>query len=172
MDCSPLQLIVIAFTDEKVPQDIADLLRASSTNGVIRLIDGALLVKGDEGDIEVRAAPELELENGPWAGTLISAFFDDSGRSAAALRQAAAEDRAPRAAFEFGIGIDDLAEIVDAIPRASSALALIVGHRWNAGFAESISIDRGVILALGSVVSRTLLEFSEFGTETRGQRNP
>jgi uncharacterized membrane protein len=172
MDCSPLQLIVIAFTDETVPQDIADLLRASSANGVIRLIDGALLVKGDEGDIEVRSAPGLEIESGPLSGALIAAFFDDSGRSAAVLHQVASEGRASKAAFEFGIGIDDLAEIVDAIPRASSALALVVGHRWNAGFAESIAIDRGVILAQGSVVSRTLLELSVAGIESRARGNP
>lgn len=152
----PLQLMVIAFPDGRLPAGVAGQLSASRANGVIRLIDGALLFKADEGEVTVRPVPELELDDSPLAGTLIATLFSEGSLQGSGHVPDPSGDVASMARYEFGIAADDLGEIIDTIPRASAVLVLLVEHRWNAGFAESVAVDRGTMLVQGWITRETV----------------
>lgn len=156
MNCWPLQLAVIAFPDGALPAGVADQLHASRANGVIRVIDGASLAKGEEGEIEVRAIRDLALDDSPLAGKLAEALFRGGADEAPTLCRDQVRAILPATHVGFGLSVDDLAEIVDGIPRASIALVLLIEHRWNAGFAESVAVDRGTILAQGWITPTTV----------------
>jgi hypothetical protein len=163
MDGWPLQLLVVTLADGVPPGGLLDQVRASRAAGVIHVVDGGIIHKGDDGELSQRPAG-IELDPGPYAGKLISLLF---GYGAANEATSWHGELARLAAGEpqlFGLSSDDLAEIADAIPRASDALVLLIEHRWTAGFAESVAVDRGVLLAQGPIVPRTVLELSAGST--------
>jgi hypothetical protein len=147
----PLHLLVVTFADDALPSHVADQLRSSRERGVIRVLDGGMLIKGDEGDIEFRVLPDLLLDDSALPGRLVSALFGLDPETGQFGEEAVATEET-RA---FGLSADDLAEIIDGIPRASIALVLLVEHLWIAGFAESADDDRGILLAQGWVTPAT-----------------
>lgn len=158
MDRWPLHLLVVALPDGEVPSGVLDQLRASRATGAIHLIDGGILSKGNDGELTLRPAPELELDPTPNAAELVARLFAcGQGEQSDTWTVDAARIAAGRPQL-FGLSVDDLAEIADEIPRATEALALVIEHRWNAGFAESAAVDRCTLLALGSVVPQTVIE--------------
>jgi hypothetical protein len=158
MDRWPLHLLVVALPDGEVPSGVLDQLRASRATGAIHLIDGGILSKGNDGELTLRPAPELELDPIPNAAELVARLFAcGQGEQSDTWTVDAARIAAGKPHL-FGLSADDLAEIADEIPRASGALALVIAHRWNAGFAESAAVDRCTVLAQGSIVPQTVLD--------------
>jgi hypothetical protein len=144
--------MVVAFPDESLPSSVVAQLHSSRERGVIRVLDGGMLIKGDEGDIELRAVIDLPLDDTPFAGSLARALFESDAETGT-CSGAAIAGNGPNA---FGLTGDDLAEIIDAVPRASAALVLLIEHRWIAGFAESVIDDRGTFLAQGCITPETV----------------
>lgn len=161
VDIWPLHLIVVALAEGRISRGLLDQLHASRAAGVIQLIDSGIVHKGNDGEISRRGCPGIELDPSPHTGKLVNVLFDigpadESQRLKSEM--ARVMDAAPQL---FGLSPDDLAEIADAIPRCSDALILLVEDRWSAGFTESVAAERGVVLAEGSIVPRTLLELSD-----------
>lgn len=169
MDSWPLQLIVVALPEGDLPASLIGQLHASRAQGVILLIDGGIVRKGNEGELSIRSAEKLELDddprNGKLAGLLLGcdAAGDTNDVSAEVMCHTTSEEGL------FGLSADDLAEIADGIPRGSNALVLLIEHRWTAGFAESVEVEQGTLLAHGSIVPRTI---SEVCREGIGSRRP
>lgn len=155
-----LQLVIVALDGAAVPSGLADQLDASRANGVIHLIDGGMLHKGDEGELSMRPAPDIELDEGPYAGWLAGQLFGCGSTGGPHAWRAELERLATSDQQIFGLTADELAEIADAIPRASDALVLLIEHRWTAGFAETAAVAGGVLLAQGCIGPRTLLDLS------------
>src|SRR5215207_258294 len=142
MDPWPMQLIVVALAEDLPSSGLLDQLRASRAAGVIQVIDAGIVHKCDEGAFSLRPAPGIELDRGPYAGKLVRLLFgfgvsDKPNVWRAELARAASEK--PQL---FGLSCDDLAEIADAVPRASDALVLLIEHRWTTGFVESVADAR------------------------------
>ena len=158
MDCWPLHLLVVALLDGGLPSEVLDQLRASRATGVIHLIDGGILTKGNDGELSLRPVRELEFDAGREAVQLAALLFargecdGPDARRGDLARLAAGKPRL------FGLSADDLAEIADEVPRSSEALVLVIEHRWTAGFVESVAVDRCTVLAQGLVVPQTLLD--------------
>lgn len=158
MQSWPLQLLIVALPEGESPAGLLGLLQASRANGVIRLIDGGIVRKGEDGDLSTHRVQALEFDDDPRNGKLAGLLFgcDAAGRvtdaSIEAMCQATAEPHV------FGLSANDLAEIADGIPRASDALVLLVEHRWTVGFAESVDVQQGTLLAHGSIVPQTIIE--------------
>jgi hypothetical protein len=163
MDGLPLQLVVVAFDGAAVPPGLLDQLDASRASGVIHLIDGGLLHKGDEGELSMRPASGIELDPGPYAGRLAGLLFGCVATNRSSVWRAELDRVIDSEQQVFGLSIDELAEIADAIPRASDALVLLIEHRWTAGFAETTAVAGGVLLAQGFVSPRTLLDLAANG---------
>lgn len=171
MDRWPLHLWIVALPNGAMPSGVLDQLRASRATGAIHLIDGGILSKGDDGELSLRPAPELELDSTPHAAELVARLFACGvGEQPDAWTGDAARLVSGRPHL-FGLSADDLAEIADEIPRASEALALVIEHRWIAGFAESVAVDRCTVLAQGSVVPQTVLELVS-GARSRFEPTP
>jgi hypothetical protein len=158
MDCWPLQMMVVTLDKALPSRGLLDQLHASRAAGVIQVIDSGIVHKGNEGELSVRPASGIELDPGPYTGKLLKLLFGcETADETAAWRSEMAQSAATAPQL-FGLSSDDLAEIADAIPRASDALVLLIEHRWTAGFAETVAVDQGVLLAQGAIVPRTLLE--------------
>jgi hypothetical protein len=158
MDGWPLQLVVVALDGGAVPRGLLDQLHASRSSGVIHLIDGGLLHKGDEGELSMRPAPRIELDAGPYTGRLAGPLFGCGSTGGSNAWRAELNRIATSEQQVFGLSADELAEIADAIPRASDALVLVLEHRWTAGFAETAAVAGGALLAQGCIGPRTVLE--------------
>lgn len=158
MDRWPLHLLVVALPNDTMPSEVLDQLRASRATGVIHLVDGGILVKGNDGELSLRAAPELELDATPEAAQLAAQLFSCGEREHSTARRSDLVRVAAGKPQLFGLSADDLAEIADGIPRASESLVLVIEYRWFAGFVESAAVDGCTVLAQGCVVPRTLLE--------------
>lgn len=158
MDGWPLQLMVVALDGVAVPSGLLDQLHASRSSGVIHLIDAAMLHKGDDGELSMREAPGIQLDDSPYAGRIAGRLFgcDAPGDPAVWSSLPDASEESERRVF--GLSADELAEIADAIPRASDVLVLAIEHRWDAGFAETVEMDGGMLLAQGCIGQRTLLD--------------
>jgi hypothetical protein len=163
MDVLPLQLVVVAFDGVAVPPGLLDQLDASRASGVIHLIDSGLLHKGDEGELSVRPAPGIELDPGPYAGRLAALLFGCGQTNGSSVWRAELDRIVDAEQQVFGLSVDELAEIADAIPRASDALVLLIEHRWTAGFAETTAVAGGALLAQGFVGPCTLLDLANNG---------
>ena len=164
MDGWPLQLVVVALDGGAVPRGLLDQLHASRSSGVIHLIDGGLLHKGNEGELSIRPAPGIELDASPYAGRLAGPLFG-CGAPGGTNAWRTELDRVETSEQQvFGLSADELAEIADTIPRASDVLVLVIEHRWSAGFAETAAVDGGILLAQGCIGPRTLLELGGSGT--------
>lgn len=154
-----VQLAVVTSPGESLAADVLDLLLQSRARGVIRLVDAATLSKGNDGEIAVRPVPGLELDDSSLAGTLAATLFVSepqrpSAGCRAVLNQTTRRARANR--HTPGLSADDLAEIVDAMPPVSTAIVLLIEHRWITGFEESLADAQGVLLASGWVTPATL----------------
>lgn len=158
MECWPLQLLVIALPEEASLAGLVDLLQTSRANGVIRLIDGGIVRKHDEGELSLHQVPELTFDPDPRTGHLARVLFGCD--AAGGAKDWSVDDvcRPAVAAQLFGLSADDLAEIADEIPRASNVLVLLIEHRWTSGFVESVATEQGALLAHGSIVPRTVQE--------------
>jgi len=163
MDGWPLQLVVVALDSDAVPRGLLDQLHASRSSGVIHLIDGGLLHKGDEGELSMRPAPSIELDAGPFAGRLAGPLFG-CGAPGGTNAWRAELDRAVSSKQQvFGLSADEIAEIADAVPRASDVLVLLIEHRWTTGFAETVVVAGGTLIAQGCIGPRTLLDLAGSG---------
>ena len=167
MEVWPLELIVVSFATGHISTGLLDQLRASRTAGVIHIVDGGIVRKGTNGELSLRPAHEIEFDRGPYTGKLMGLLFGDETAGEWRRWQEQLAHVATRGPQRFGLSADDLAEIVDAIPRASEALALVVEHRWTAGFVESVAVDQGVILAEGVIVPQTLTDLIGRSEENR-----
>lgn len=154
----PLQLIVVGLGRDSMPQGLLDQLRASRASGVIHLIDGGLLRKGDEGELSMRPAPGIQLDDSPFAGWLAGWLFGCGAGGGANAWLAELNPAVDSERQIFGLSADELAEIADAIPRSSDVLVLLIEHRWDAGFVETAEVEGGMLLAQGAIALPTLLE--------------
>jgi|SRR5690349_3278403 hypothetical protein len=158
MDRWPLELVVVSLAGGQPSGGLLDQLRASRAAGVIRVVDGGIVRKGDEGELSARPAMGIELDQGPYSGKLVSLLFGCGAVAEPAGWRQELSRNAANAPQLFGLSSDDLAEIADAIPRASDVLVLLIEYRWTTGFVESVAVDQGMLLAQGAIVPSTLLD--------------
>lgn len=112
MTIGPLELLVITYEDEAIPDTIGRELGALEHAGSVRIVDLAVIVT-DDGRPTVRMARELtEAELRPFAGAL--------GDLMGLLRPA------------------DIDRAVAAMPTRGRALVALVEHTWATGLRDAV----------------------------------
>jgi hypothetical protein len=159
----PLHLMMVDLPGGEIIPGLLDQVRSSCAAGVIQVIDGGIVRKGEDGELSFAPASELPLADDPRTGKLARLLFGFEANPAALDWVNCLPGQENLEPQLFGLSSDDLAEIVDAIPRASDTLVLLIEHRWNSGFAESVSVGNGVLLAQGAIVPRTVRELFRNG---------
>jgi uncharacterized membrane protein len=141
----PVQILVVGFTETNFRGEALDELKRLTDEGIVRLVDLAVVSKDDQGDV---AAVELSglsdeesAELGALAGAMIGLGMDgEEGMEAGAIAGA-------EAAEEGFIGEEEVWSIADAIPVGTTAAVALIEHRWAIPLRDAIRRAGGVALA-------------------------
>jgi uncharacterized membrane protein len=141
MGLGPIEVIEIAFPGNEFTGDIIPELEKLVDAGTITVIDGVVIVKGADGEVEF-------------------VEFDQDGANEAAARLSSVLDQA-----EALISDEDVEALAEALDPNSSAAILVFEHTWAKPFRNAIVESGGILAAnfriAGATVDQLLDELSE-----------
>jgi uncharacterized membrane protein len=155
----PIQLVVIGFPPDA--QFRGEIIRALSDlrgHGVIRLIDALFVRKDAEGRVNASIREsDLTLHERETLGAIVGGLLGlmaggdrESEALGATLAAQAIADNA------FGFGISDLQNVKDQIPPGSSAMVLLIEHRWALELKGAVRNAGGVPIIQGFITPEAL----------------
>jgi Family of unknown function (DUF6325) len=130
-EMGPIDYVVLEWPGKQPKGDVAPLILDLHDRGVIRILDIALMVKGDDGSV---AAIDLGAANGDGGG-----FSDFEGASSGLLGQ------------------EDLEEAAGALKPGTSAAVLVWENRWAAPVAVALRRSGGQLVATGRLPVQAIL---------------
>jgi hypothetical protein len=130
-EMGPIDYIVLEWPGRQPKGDVAPLIIDAVDRGLIRILDIALMVKGDDGSV---AALDLGEINGDSAG-----FSEFEGASTGLLAQG------------------DLEEAAAALAPGTAAAILMWENRWAAPIAVAIRKSGGQLVASGRIPVQGIL---------------
>jgi uncharacterized membrane protein len=143
----PVQILVVGFGDGgDFKGEVMDELKRLTDEGIVRLVDLAVVSKDAEGDVtsvEVSGLTDEESQElGALAGAMIGLGMegDEEGMEAGAIAGA-------EAAEDGFIGDEEVWSIADAIPPGSTAAVALIEHRWAIGLRDAVRRAGGMALA-------------------------
>ena len=144
MTMGPVQLLVFAFDRPDFDGSVIAELERLKENGVVRLIDGAVIYKDAGGDVAIYERSDLTIEEAEELGAVVGALI---GLGAAGEEGAELGAEVGAEAAEEGFGLfdaEDLEDIIEDLPEDSAVAALLLEHRWAIPFREA-AFDAGGI---------------------------
>ena len=154
----PLQLVVIGLLERASASSIADIVRRINEPENVRLIDAIVATKSGEGGISVSddlAGNVRETER--IDGMLRLSLFGGEFEEHSAILSNVSSGFLSNQFGDFGLVEAQVLEIADLIPRNSSALFLLIEHRWELRFKEEVVDFGGSVLANGLISPATLV---------------
>jgi uncharacterized membrane protein len=153
----PVQILVVGFQETNFQGQVLDELKRLTDEGIVRLVDLAVVSKDDAGDIAAveLSGPSAEesAELGALAGAMIGLGMDgEEGMEEGAIAGA-------EAAEEGFIGEEEVWSIADAIPEGTTAAVALIEHRWAIPLRDAIRSAGGVALADSWVHPEDLVAF-------------
>jgi hypothetical protein len=130
-EMGPIDYIVLEWPGAQPKGEVAPLILDLHDRGIIRILDIALMVKGDDGSV---AAIDLGAANGSSGG-----FSEFEGASTGLLGQ------------------DDLEEAAEALQPGTSAAVLLWENRWAAPVAVALRRTGGQLVASGRIPVQAIL---------------
>jgi hypothetical protein len=130
-EMGPIDYIVLEWPGRQPKGEVAPLILDLHERGIIRILDIALMVKGDDGSV---AAVDLGETNGDGGG-----FSDFDGATSGLLGQ------------------DDLEEAAEALNPGTSAAVLVYENRWAAPVAIALRRSGGQLVATGRLPVQAIL---------------
>ena len=129
-EMGPIDYIVLEWPGRQPSGEAVPLLLDLVDRGIIRILDVAFLVKGDDGSVAAVDVGSLGEE---------SEFTEFAGASSGVL------------------GEDDLAEAATALEPGTSAAVLVWENRWAAPVAAGIRRSGGQLVASGRIPVQAIL---------------
>jgi uncharacterized membrane protein len=130
-DMGPIDYVVLEWPGRQPKGEVAPMILDLHDRGIIRIIDVALMVKGEDGSV---AAVDLGAANGDSAG-----FSEFEGATSGLLGQ------------------DDLEEAAEALAPGTSAAVLVYENRWAAPVAVALRRSGGQLVATGRLPVQAVL---------------
>jgi len=143
-EMGPIDYVVLEWPGRQPKGDVAPMILDLHDRGIIRILDIALMVKGDDGSV---AALDLGAAEGNGGG----GFADFDGASSGLLGQ------------------EDLEEAAEALAPGTSAAVLLWENRWAAPVAVALRKSGGQLVASGRLPVQAILaalEAAEAEAET------
>jgi uncharacterized membrane protein len=158
MAFGPIQILAVGFaSNDRFEGRIADELIAASDAGTIRLIDVLFVIREDD-EVGVMRASDLDEEQREELGAAVGALIGLGAAGIDGFVEGA--ELGAEVMAEGGLGIlEDIADdLVEELPEGTSALLLIIEHRWAIGLRDAVLDAGGVLLAnrwlgIGELVS-------------------
>ena len=128
-EMGPIDYVVLEWPGEQPVGDVVPLILDVIDRGIIRVLDIAVVAKGDDGSIAT-----LDL------GALDDASFAEFDGASAGL-----------------LGDDDLEEAAEALKPGTSAAVLVWENRWAAPIAVALRRSGGQLVASGRIPVQAIL---------------
>lgn len=133
VDAADLDLMVWSFEDMDQAEEALKTLKSLEKSKQIHLLNVAVIVKGMDGKVSLREMKEVETRRGTLTGAisggLVGLLIGPGGAIIGAAAGAAAGRRSAKQ-VEVGISNERLKAFQEAMPDGSSAIVLIIEHRW------------------------------------------
>ena len=140
MKPEPVQALVMGFTGDAAKAGIAAELEELRRHGAIRIVDLLFLTKSEDGVIDVVESPDRESAIGPLrmsgGNTVAGTGVFDPAVFAKTSRESTTSFNA-----------SDIWYLARAMPRGTSAAAVLIEHRWATRLNEVIARAGGVVRA-------------------------
>jgi uncharacterized membrane protein len=142
----PVQVLVIGFEEPHFTGRILPELERLRLLDVVRLIDLAVVQKGENGDLDVYRQSDLPQEDATELGALIGALIGLGAGTGEGVEAGAAEGAA---ALEDGHVLEESTVwyLADTIPEGTAAAIALIEHRWAIPLREKIVEAGGFALA-------------------------
>jgi hypothetical protein len=143
-EMGPIDYVVLEWPGRQPKGDVAPLILDLHDRGIIRILDIALMVKGDDGSV---AAIDIGAAEGNGGG----GFSEFEGATTGLLGQ------------------EDLEEAAEALAPGTSAAVLLWENRWAAPVAVAVRKSGGQLVASGRLPVQAILaalEAAEAEAET------
>ncbi len=128
-----LELVMIMFDDEDAADDAYKGVRTMQTDGMIDILDAAMLVKRRDGTSQIRDTQDVDAPHGGLLGIVAGGLIGLIGGPAGALIGAVAGGATGAVAasqIDLGFLKDDLQALLDQLSPGSSALVVLVESIW------------------------------------------
>jgi uncharacterized membrane protein len=129
----PVELIVAAFESETEAEDVLKDLRQLDKEGVIQMLNAAVLVKKANGKLKIRETQDVGGGRGALFGAVTGALIGLIGGPPGAIVGAVAGAATGGvAASQIDMGFSDkmLKELQESLTPGSSAVLALVQHEW------------------------------------------
>ncbi len=157
MSVGPIQLIAIGFQDFKATGELMPALMEAQHEGAIRLVDVQFVSKGEDGQITSMEmsglSPNEQIEFGATIGALLGAGA--GGEEGAEI--GAVEGAMAAISHSYGMTLDDVQAVANALPDGGAAALLIIEHTWATNFRNAAIEAGGEMLAQGFLTPKTVM---------------
>ncbi len=129
----PVELIVAAFNDEHQAAEALKTLKAQEKEGLIRLVNAAVMVKDAKGRVSVRETQDVDAKHGAAFGAIVGGLVGLLGGPAGVIVGAAAGAATGGVAankIDMGFADATLKELQSTLKPGSSAILALIQHEW------------------------------------------
>ena len=126
-EMGPIDYVVIEWPGRQPTGEAAPLIMDLVDRGIIRILDVAFIVKGDDGTVAAIEASDLE-------------GFDEFDGASSGL-----------------LGEDDIREAANALEPGTSAAVLVWENRWAASVAVALRRSGGQLVATGRIPIQSIV---------------
>ena len=153
----PVQILVVGFQETNFQGQVLDELKRLTDEGIVRLVDLAVVSKDDTGDVAAVELSGLSGEESAELGALLGAMIGLGMDGEQGMEEGAI---AGAEAAEGGfIGEEEVWSIADAIPVGTTAAVALIEHRWAIPLRDAIRGAGGVPLADSWIHPEDLVAF-------------
>ena len=153
----PVQILVVGFQETNFQGQVLDELKRLTDEGIVRLVDLAVVSKDDAGDVAAVELSGLSGEESAELGALLGAMIGLGMDGEQGMEEGAI---AGAEAAEGGfIGEEEVWSIADAIPVGTTAAVALIEHRWAIPLRDAIRSAGGVPLADSWIHPEDLVAF-------------
>jgi uncharacterized membrane protein len=129
----PVELVIAAFQDEEQATTTLNELRTMEREGVIEVLNAAVLKKRGDGKVSIRETEDVDTLRGTIFGALTGGLIGLIGGPAGAIAGAAAGAATGGFAarkIDMGFPNDTLEELQETLQPGTSAILALIEHEW------------------------------------------
>jgi uncharacterized membrane protein len=156
----PVQLLLVGLDNDKLKGQVARELHRASAKGDIRVLDALAIQKTKEGGVYTQGGsdltPDQRMEYGAIVGGLLGMGATGTEEGLEAGAELGAEKFATR---NFGLSGADIQAVAADLPPGTTALMVLLEHRWAMPLKDALERAGGVVLAQGMVRPEALIAF-------------
>ncbi|MGF1506878.1 MAG: DUF1269 domain-containing protein [Anaerolineae bacterium] len=171
----PVQVVAVQFEQEDTAKHILKELRALKREGMIRLIDVAVLEKDEDGNVSLKETADPDARQGALFGAVVGGLVGLIGGpvgGAAGAALGAATGGVTAARIDSGLNDEDLKALMDDVPPGSSAVVAIYEHIWMIKLARTMAAFDAEVLRQGLVSAEIAERIEAHLAADAGGENP